>query len=225
MNNRVLKLMEERTSVRAYLSQQPHWAQVRQAVEASARAASSKNIQPWTLELLREEALSALRHDYLKAFDEGIKPNPPYQYAPQPMPDQWRALARECGYDLFEHKGILRDDYEARRAHDRENFEFFQAPGLFILSTRADAERGNFLDCGMFLQNLILALESIGLGSCPQFSAVAYPEILRKHCPEADELFVCGLSFGIPDQQAHINTFRTTRRPVQDWFHEYGDNI
>ena len=60
--------------------------------------------------------------------------------------------ARACGYALFELKGIARDDVPARKAHGRENFTFFGAPVHMILHLPVGAERGNFLDAGMFLQ-------------------------------------------------------------------------
>lgn len=219
-----LKLLSQRYSVRQFLDQAPDWDQVKQIVTTAAQAASSKNTQPWKLHLVRGRALEALRQDYLEAFDQAQPAKPDYTYAPHPLPEDWMALARECGFSLFEHKGIERHDREARQAHNRLNFEFFGAPGLFLLSTKSCSGLGNFLDCGLFLQNLMIGLDAEGYGSCPQFSAVSYPEILRKHCPEADEIFICGLAFGIPDHQAHVNQFRTTRRPIESWFYEHGDS-
>lgn len=224
--NPLMQVMTQRASVRAFTNVEPSWSEVRDLVESAAQAASSKNTQPWTLHLLRGEALESLRRDYLQAFDEGRNPEPSYEYAPEPLPQEWKDLARECGFGIFNHKGITREDREGRQAHNRENFEFFKAPGLFILSTRSDAGLGNFLDCGLFLQNLMLGLDSLGLGSCPQFSAVSYPDILQKHCrltPGESQTFICGLAFGVPDSQAHVNQFKTTRRPLDSWFYEYGD--
>ena len=222
--NPTLELIKNRYSVRVFKDQEPNWSEVQQVVESAAYAASSKNTQPWTLNLVKGETLQALRAAYLNAFDGGRKPESPYEYAPQPMPGEWMALARECGFSLFKHKGIARDDRQARQAHGRENFAFFNAPGVFFLSTLIDAGLGNFLDCGLFLQNLVTGLSSIGLGSVPMFSAVAYPDLVKKFCPESQDLLICGLTFGVPDEDAHVNQFRTTRRELNKWFHINGDN-
>lgn len=216
--------MHARRSIRAFESAPVPADTIHRLVEAAGRAPSSKNTQPWRLFLVQGPALDALRNDYLAAFDAGEKPRPAYRYSPDPLPPLWQARAKEVGIGIFKHKGITRDDTAGRRAHDRENFKFFDAPHVFFLGTDAAAfGHGTFLDCGFVLDNLMLGLASLGYGSCPQYSAVSYPDILARHLPNAaDTLFIAGLAFGTPKAAASVNAFQPDRLPLETWFHVVG---
>lgn len=219
-----LESMHARRSIREFEPELVPADTIRQVVEAAGHAPSSKNTQPWRLYLVQGAALKALVADYLAAFDSGRAPKPGYRYSPDPLPDSWMARARAVGYGIFQHKGIAREDKEKRRQHDRENFEFFGAPQVFFIGTQESAySHGTFLDCGFVFDNLMLGLVSLGLGSCPQFSAVAYPDLLRKHIPGSeDTLFIAGLPFGRPKAGSHINAFQPPRLPVEEWFKVVG---
>ncbi|MGL1934914.1 MAG: nitroreductase family protein [Fibrobacterales bacterium] len=187
-------------------------------LEAAARSASSKNVQPWRVTLIEKGVLDALREECLSAFDNGQKPSEPFVTYPEPLPDEWKALAREVGFGLFSHKGIGRDDHEKRALHYRENAHFFHASQVLILSTRSDAEKGTFLDCGMFLGGLLNGLTAEGYAACPMYFGVSYPDIIEKHCqlPEGN-IPICAIPIGV-EEDAEVNTFTTTRKPISDWF-------
>jgi len=215
-----LDSMHARRSIREFEPTPLSPETIQLLVEAAGRAPSSKNTQPWRLFLVQGAPLAALRTDYLAAFDAGQPPRPGYCYSPEPLPPAWKARARDVGIGIFKHKSITREDTAGRRAHDRENFKFFDAPHIFLLGTQASAYgHGTFMDCGFVLDNLMLGLASLGYGSCPQYSAVSYPDILALHLPEAnDTLFLAGLAFGTPRAGSHVNAFQPSRQPLNDWF-------
>lgn len=215
-----LEAMHSRRSIREFESELVPMETIRDLVVAAGRAPSSKNTQPWRLYLLQGAALAALRRDYLAAFDAGRPAAAGYRYSPDPLPAAWQARAKEVGIGIFKHKGIGREDTGKRRAHDRANFAFFDAPQLFLLGTQETAYSfGTFLDCGFVLDNLMLGLDSLGYGSCPQYSAMIYPDLLKQHVPgSADTLFIAALPFGCPKAGSHVNAFQPTRLPTEDWF-------
>jgi len=218
-----LDAITARRSIREFESELIPAETIRTLVEASGRAPSSKNTQPWKLFLVQGAALEALRKDYLAAFDAGLPAKPDYRYSPDPLPEAWMARAREVGHGIFAHKGIARDDVAMRKAHDRENFAFFDAPQVFFLGTAKGAAHGTFLDCGFVLDNLMIGLTSLGYGSCPQFSVMIYADLLRRHLPGSDDtLFIAGLPCGRPKAGSHVNTFQPRRRPVDEWFQTLG---
>ena len=212
--------MHSRRAIREFAPELIPMETVLQLVEAAGRAPSSKNTQPWRLFLLQGRALEDLRTDYLAAFDSGRPGRPSYRYSPEMLPEAWKIRARECGIGIFQNKGIGRDDTEKRRAHDRENFRFFGARQVFFVATQEAAySYGTFFDCGFVLDNLMLGLASLGLGSCPQFSAVAYPDLLKKHIPGSDDaLFIAALPFGRPLPGSHVNEYQPARLPIAEWF-------
>ncbi|WP_404425514.1 nitroreductase [Nibricoccus sp. IMCC34717] len=192
-------------------------------VETAGCAPSSKNTQPWSLHLVRGAALERLRAAMLAEFDSGAKPRPDYRYSPDPLPEEWAARAKACGIGIFQHKGIGRDDREKRRLHDRENFRFFGAPHVFMLALQRDGvSHGAFMDCGFVLNNLMVGLNALGFGSCPQYSAVAYPDVLRRELPGTENLlFLAGLSFGRPKPGSHVNAFDPGRLSPEVWFRRH----
>lgn len=215
-----LEAMHARRSIREFTDELVPAETIRQLVEAAGRAPSSKNTQPWRLFLVQGAALEALRADYLAAFDANTPGKAPYPYSPDPLPEEWVARAKEVGIGIFKHKGIGRDELDKRRAHDRENFRFFGAKQMFFLGTKASAfSYGQFLDCGFVFNNLMLGLTALGYGSCPQFSVMVYPDILKKHLPGSeDTLFIAGLPFGRPTPGSHVNQFQPGRLPLEAWF-------
>ncbi len=185
---------------------------------AAGQAPSGKNSQPWHVTVVTGEKRDELSTALCNAYDEGVKPKPDYDYSLMPGPEEWLARARNCGYSLFELKGIARDDVPARKAHGRENFEFFGAPVHMIFHLPAGSERGNFLDLGMFMQNIMLGTTAYGLGSCPQFSVAGYADIVRSALGlGSDRWIVSGLSLGYADPDAKVNTFIPERIPLKDF--------
>jgi len=212
--------MKARRSIREFESTPVSMEVIRNLVEAAGCAPSSKNTQPWKLFLIQGAALAALRADYLAAFDASTPGAPQYSYSPNPLPQSWTLRARDCGLGLFKQKGIGREDKDKRRAHDRANFEFFGAPQMFFIGTEESSySYGTFMDCGFVFDNLMLGLAAQGLGSCPQFSAVVYPELLKKHLPGSENtLFIAGLPFGTPKADSVVNGFQPVRLAIDEWF-------
>lgn len=215
-----LEAIQARRSIREFEDELVPMDLLRQLVATAGRAPSSKNTQPWRLFLAQGAALEALRADYLAAFDAGRTPQFQYAYSPNPLPSTWAERAKAVGIGIFKHKGIGREDMAKRRAHDRENFRFFGARQVFFLATQATAfSYGTFLDCGFVLDNLMLGLTAQGYGSCPQFSAMAYPDLLKKHLKGTDDtLFIAALPIGRPKAGSHVNEFQPDREPIESWF-------
>jgi nitroreductase len=214
-----LAAMHARKSIREYTNATVPAETIRRMVEAAGRAPSSKNTQPWKLFLVQGTALDKLRSDYLDAFDQSAPMAYEYGYSPDPLPADYKNRAVTLGKAIFAHKGIGREDTMKRKLHDRENFAFFGAPQAFFLAVPKDGfNYGTFMDCGLFFQSLMLAITAEGLGSCPQFSVMAYPELLRKHMPGSEGmLFIAALPFGEPLPGSHVNAFDTPREPVDNF--------
>ena len=187
---------------------------------ASRSAPSSKNTQPWKLILVQGQALENLRTDYISAFNSGKAPAFEYKYSLDPLPEAFKKRAIDLGKAFLTHKGIAREDKEKRKEHDAENYRFFGAKQVFFLAVnKGEFAQGTFLDCGLFLQALITELHNNGLGCCPQYSAMAYPDLLRKHIPNSENLlFLLALPFGYPKADSLVNSFESEREPLEVFF-------
>lgn len=221
-SEQVLHLIANRHSKRAYLTQPVPSDIVTQVLQAAANAPSSKNTQPWAVAVVSGQHLNQLSQAMCDKFDQGVTEEPDYVYMPDPWPPGFKERARDVGYRLFELKGIERHDRTQRQAHDRENFTFFGAPLLLVFHLHRSAERGTFLDMGMFMQNVMLGFLACGISSCPQFSLTSYSETIRQHLDlGADRLIVSGLATGYADPNAVVNAFVPPRLPLAEYVRWY----
>ncbi|MBF2054198.1 MAG: nitroreductase [Candidatus Sericytochromatia bacterium] len=211
----VLNILQARHSKRAYLPDPVPEALLAEILQAAAHAPSSKNTQPWQVDVLLNAQVKAFSQQLCEAFDRDQPEAPDYDYFPDPWPEGFLDRARACGFGLFELKGIGRKDFEARRAHNRENMTLFGAPAYLLFHLPRPAERGMFLDLGFFLQNVMLGLVAHGLASCPQFSVAGYPDLIRSFLNKPERLIVCGLAVGYPDPEAQVNTYVPERLPLE----------
>jgi len=209
-----------RKSVRAFTDELIPVDVVQSAVLGASRAPSSKNTQPWKLILVQGQVLENLRADYVAAFNSGKAPAFEYKYSLDPLPEAFKKRATDLGKAFLTHKGIGREDKEKRKEHDGENFRFFGAKQVFFLAVnKGEYGQGTFLDCGLFLQALITELYNRDLGCCPQYSVMAYPDLLRKHIPNSENLlFLLALPFGHAKAHNVANTFVTQREPLESFF-------
>lgn len=213
----LLESMKNRHCARAFLPAVPSRESVERAVQAAGSAASSKNGQPWKLHVALGGSVDRIREALCTAFDAATPLSPDYRYSPAEMPEDMMSRARACGIGLFAHKGIGREDKAGRLAHDRENFRLFGANAFALLTLPKVAEKGTFLDGGLFLAQFLLALRAEGLEATPMYSVAGYPQVLRQEMSIADDrIVVCGVAFGFEDPDGHVNTFRTGREPVEN---------
>ena len=213
-----LDIITKRHCQRAFLDEPVPRAVLESVLAAAANAPSGKNTQPWQVEIVEGATLAAMSRRLCALFDANTPPTPDYAYSPDPEPPEFVERARACGHAIFSHKGIDRHDRATRREHSRENFLFFNAPLVCIFHLPKPAERGNFLDLGMFMQNVMLGLVAYGLGSCPQASIAGYPAAICEYLRLAENrLVVAGLAIGSPDPAASVNGFIPPRLSLAEY--------
>ena len=199
----------------------------RQSIEAilrvASRSPSGTNAQPWQVYVLQGASRDALVEKVCAAYDEGYR-NPAaaarfqeeYDYYPRQWIDPYLARRRENGWSLYGLLGIAKGDKEKMHAQHRRNFRFFDAPVGLIFTIDRVMGAGSLLDCGMFLQNIMVAASARGLHTCPQAAWNHYGSIILPHIgASAEEKIVCGMALGWADEAARVNTFQTPREPVE----------
>lgn len=217
MSNQVISTIEARHCKRSFLKKEIPVDIIKNVLISAGNAPSSKNTQPWQVSVVSGATLKSLSEAMLAKFDHSQYEKPDYQYTTDPISDTFRNRARACGFALFDLKGIDRTSKEQRREHDRQNFLFFGAPVEIIFFLPKNSERGNFLDMGFFMQNVMLGLLANGISSCPQFSIAEYPHIIRSVLKKPDDLWVVsGLACGYADD-SKINTFIPKRLELEEY--------
>lgn len=203
----------ERRSVRGFLPRAVPREVLDEALELAQRAPSNCNVQPWRVYIASGEALRNLRAALVDAALSGKS-----QAMSAPV-DSFFGTYRDkqvaCAVELYGKMGIERGDRVGRQRAMLRNFEFFDAPHVAYICMAKAFGIGVALDVGMYVQTLMLALQSRGVGSCAQAALRAFPDVAATHLgiPE-DEQILCGLSFGYEDPEVPANRTRQPRDPV-----------
>ncbi|HDK38539.1 MAG TPA: nitroreductase [Thiolapillus brandeum] len=211
-----------RISTRAYLDKTVSRESIRKILDIARWSPSGVNTQPWQVAVVQGDMLQQLSEAFLHLAAEGVKPNPDYDYYPGEWIDPYKQRRFQCGMDLYQALEIGREDKDRRIEAALNNYRFFGAPvSLFFFMDRRLGQ-GSWLDMGMFIQSVMLAAREYGLGSCPQASTADYPNVVREKLQVSDQnLLLCGLALGYPDEQHPVNQYRTERESVDTfctWF-------
>lgn len=112
---------------------------------------------------------------------------------------------------------IQREDKQRQLDQWASNYRAFDAPVMLLFFIDKVMEKGSYLDYGMFLQSIMLAAVAEGLATCPQAALAEYPEIVKSELGYSDgQVLVCGMSLGYEDKSHKVNSYRTTREPLEE---------
>jgi nitroreductase len=213
----VLDAMAGRRSVRRFLPDPVADETIAAILTAASRAASGVNMQPWLVHVVTGTARDRIAHaarSAAAAGEEGLE----YAYLPAVIPEPYRSRRRKLGYDLYARYGIASDDMAARAEAMLRNYDFFGAPvGLFFTMDRAMSV-GAWLDCGMFMQNVMLVARAFGLETCPQQAWCDQGHIVHRELSiAADHILLSGMALGYRDAAAPENGLESERVPVHEF--------
>jgi nitroreductase len=208
------RLVTTRHSCRAFKRDEVPESTIRLVLGAAQCAASDCNIQPWHVTVLSGGRLSQLREAMYARAASGAPPiadiPPIAKYS-----GVYQERRRNCGWSLYGALGIAKGDRVASQQQALENFRFFNAPHLALLTTHASLGARALLDCGGYVGVFLLAAQALGVAAVPQASIAYRADVLREELGLTDEQHVvCGIAFGWSDTNALANRFRTTRAPL-----------
>ena len=214
-----------RMSCRAFTAQEVPRQTLLDILAVASRAPSGTNTQPWQVYVLQGASRDALvakvcaAHNALAADPSlAARYAPDFDYYPAKWTSPFIERRRENGWGLYHLLGIEKGAKDKMHAQHQANFRFFDAPvGLMVTISRA-LGRGSLVDCGMFLQNIMVAARARGLHSCPQAAWNDFASIIKPHIGAGpDEMLVCGMSLGHADESALINSYTTPRLPPESF--------
>jgi nitroreductase len=188
---------------------------IEKVLTVAGRAPSGSNIQPWKVWVVTGQARDAIANACYERHMAGDEGSREYNYYPVSWREPYIGRRRETGWGLYSLLGIEKGDKDKMKLQHGRNYMLFDAPvGLFFTIDR-DMELGSWLDCGMFIQSVMLAARGEGLETCPQAAFCNYHDTVTKLLGVPDEqMLICGMSLGYPVPGSLVNTFRTTRIDV-----------
>ena len=212
-----------RRSIRGFLPDTVPREIIRDLLALAACAPSGSNIQPWRVHVLTGAALRRLKDDLIARHDANAPEEREYEYYPTSWRTPYLERRRAVGWKLYELTGVARGDREAGHRQRGRNYDFFGALVGLVFTIDDDLEKGSWLDCGMFIQTLMIAARGKGLDTCPQAAIANYPAVLRRHLPIGEaETIICGMALGYADPAEPANALEPGREAVDVFarFHE-----
>ncbi|MBV6725556.1 nitroreductase [Nocardioides daeguensis] len=206
-------LLTTRYSCRAFTDRAVPEEDLRRLFTIAQRTASWCNSQAWQVELLSGEAAEALSARLLDRLQDPTER--PDIATPEAYEGVYRDRRRTCGRALYDAVGIAQDDPMGRLNQALENFRFFGAPHVAIITSPVALGTYGVMDCGGYVANLLTAAETLGLDAIAQGAIAMYSDAVRDHLdvPE-DRWIVCAVSIGYADAEHPANGFRTERESV-----------
>ncbi|MGH3392660.1 MAG: nitroreductase [Actinomadura sp.] len=218
-----LSVITARHCKRAFLDRPVPREVLERVLATAAHAPSPRNTQYWQVAVVQGEARTELSRRMCAAFDSTESHEPDYENRPTPMGELHEQRSFDWGAAFYGALGIGRDDHEARDEFVRKNLRFYGAPVAMIFHLPRNAVPGNFLEVGLYLQNVMLGLVACGLGSCPQYTVARYTRVIRDFLGLGPErLVVCSLSVGYVDESAPINKFHPDRANLDEYIRWHG---
>jgi nitroreductase len=213
----VYEAINSRSSKRAYLPKPVPKEIQERILKAAAQTPSGANMQPWITYAVSDEAtLKKVGDAIIKAMDDGVEHDQFIQYYPINWKNPYKKRRVETGIGLYKLMDVGRKDFEKRTEMWKDNFRWFGAKSVFFVFTdKANIEQGAqgaLIDCGAYMQSIMLLAKEEGLGTCPQGSTTEYGRIVARELGVPENLaLLYSVVIGYEDKDAKINTYQPER--------------
>ncbi len=209
-----------RFSCRQYLPKPVPRETIESILKTAQMTPSWCNTQPWQIILLSGDEVGRLGQKLHEHAASGAHAKPDFEF-PARYEGIYRDRRKVCGVQLYQSLGIGKEERAKAAQQALENFRFFGAPHVLLITTPEELGVYGAVDCGLYISNLILAACEHGVDSIAQAALASYPDVLRAHFNTPTERkFLCGIAFGYGDHDHPINNYRTERADldkVVDW--------
>ncbi len=217
----VLQALKARSSKRAYLSKSVPKDIQEKILEAAGMTPSGANMQPWvTYAVSDAKTLKNVGDAIIEKMDSGTIKDQFIQYYPVNWVNPYKKRRIITGSGLYKLLGVDRKDNDARIEMWKDNFRWFGAQTVFFVFTdkaNIDGADGVLIDCGAYMQSLMLAACEFDLDTCPQGSTTEFGKVIAKELKVPENLaLLYSVVIGYADVDAKINTYQPSRVSLKD---------
>jgi nitroreductase len=217
----VIEALQKRSSKRAYLNKPVPKDIQEKILNAAAQTPSGANMQPWiTYAVSDPSMLKKIGDAIIEKMDAGIENDQFIQYYPLKWVNPYKKRRIVTGAGLYKLMEVDRKDNETRVQMWKDNFRWFGAQTVFFVFTdkaNIDGAQGAFIDCGAYMQSIMLAAGEFGVDSCPQGSTTEFGKVVAKALDVPDNLaLLYSVVLGYADKDAKINTYQPERVSLEE---------
>jgi len=211
-----------RRSIRSFLPTPVPKEVLQELFDVSRWSPSGSNTQPWELAVLGGKALDEVK-EYIVNHMKTTPAHPDIPYPPMPEPYRTRQKVLMQTMNAHQRSSKGQDVQQERAGNRASSGVFFGAPNAIIVYTDREICPRSFLGLGMIGQTIALAALHFGLATCIMSQVTYWPEVYReKKIVPDNKLIAFGIAIGYPDLEATVNTFHSTREPVNTFVHWHG---
>jgi nitroreductase len=217
----VVEALKNRSSKRAYLSKPVPKDIQEKILEAAAHTPSGANMQPWSVVAVsNQELLKKVGDAIIETMNNGVENDQFIQYYPVKWVNPYKKRRIITGSGLYKLMGVDRKDEATRIKMWHDNFRWFGAQTVFFVFTdkaNIDEAQGVLIDCGAYMQSIMLAAQEFGISSCPQGSTTEFGKVVAKALDVEDNLaLLYSVVLGYEDKEAKINSYQPARVKLED---------
>ncbi len=215
------RILNARHSCRAFQPDPLPQALIEEIVADAQKVASWCNAQPWQLAVTTATETDRLRAELAEHMTSAThRPDIPF---PERYAGPYKDRRSTCGWQLYSAVGVEKGDRDGSHRQMMENFRFFGAPHVAVLTSEAELGPYALVDCGGFLSALTLTAAARDVATIPQAALASYAPFLHRffNLPESRTI-VCVISMGRADRDHPANSFRTTRATLAETLHWQG---
>jgi len=214
----IIEALQSRYSVRDFKPEPIAKETIQKIVEAATRSPSTSNTQCWEIYLIGGDVLERIRHAYIDRYEQDIPGNPELPgLPPDKLPPALAQRKNQMRTERLKLCGFDPNDPKSMKSFLAPNYKFFGAPILVILCMDRTLGEWQIFDLGLLSQSIMLAAQEFGVDSISASSITRYPDILRKELAIPDNLIITiGIALGHVNTQSIVNTYRSSRRPINE---------
>jgi nitroreductase len=217
----ILEAIKNRSSKRKFVPQAIDKEIQLDILNAAQMTPSGANMQPWiTYAISNENVLKEIGDTIIETMNSGVVNDQFIQYYPLNWKNPYKKRRIETGVGLYSLMGVDRKDTATRTQMWHDNFRWFGAQTVFFVFTdkaNIDGAQGALIDCGAYMQSIMLAAQEYGIDSCPQGSTTEFGKVVAKVLNVPENLaLLYSIVLGYADTQAKINTYQPLRVPLEE---------
>jgi len=212
----VLEVLHSRSSKRDYLDKKVPQEIITKILEAAAQTPSGANMQPWvSYAISNEKVLQEIGDNIIKSMNSGVEHDQFIQYYPVNWVNPYKKRRIVTGAELYKLMEVDRKDNDTRLKMWHDNFKWFGARNvIFVFTDKAniDSAQGALIDCGAYMQSIMLAAEEFGIDSCPQGSTTEFGKVIARTLNVPDNLaLLYSIVLGYANNESKINSYKPKR--------------